>query len=504
MSKKPPPGAPIPRARASVRAVAAISFVALAVAAIGMVVIVERTITRYHEGDATLVRHLGVRSLSPVQAAFIAQERLAAFNEALLENSSAVLQPRFVQEMDPPQAELAVVVRHGTTLHYPEDLAGKFPHAVLAAQLPEFGAPVPARDEIFQSDLYVLARWDFRAQDGVPASFFVVRVAPERLTTPPPGPTPGLAVVGFVLVLFVLIAGLLGFAFLQQVLAPIRKLEQAAARLGMGDFSDPPEPLRSSPREIAHVLDAFRTMRRQLRDYVERQRRDAESRRQLIANLSHDLKTPITTIKGYLEGLQQGIADTPEKREHYLATAARRVGELEQLVRQLLSLATVETHDVPFSFRPVDLSAELPRMLADLRAAFDASQLTLMELLPDAAGGVWVSADLVQLRRAIDNLVENAVKYAHVRPVVVQVHVMQANGHGVILVCDNGHGIADEQLERVFERSFRLNPNRNTGGAGLGLTIARQIVRLHGGTIQLENKDGLCARIEIPLLEELT
>jgi signal transduction histidine kinase len=267
----------------------------------------------------------------------------------------------------------------------------------------------------------------------------------------------------------------------RSVIRPLRVLEAAARRLGDGDLE--PGLLPVNPPEFGRVGAAFDELRRRLKEALLARQALEEERRTWVAAVSHDLRTPLAVVRGYAEGLRDGVASTPQKRDHYQEVILDRVGQLERLSDDLFQWARWDWGPPKLRFEPLDLAAELT---AAARAWSDWPELEI-EWTPPS--GSWpIQADALALRRIFDNLARNVVHHTGPRP---RLHVGLVRGYEVRFR-DEGAGIPDDILPRVFERFFRGDPARNPsqGGGGLGLTIARLLAEAHGGSLEAANVDG--------------
>ena len=244
---------------------------------------------------------------------------------------------------------------------------------------------------------------------------------------------------------------------------PLNQLTAAAERLGR-DVTAPPIS-ESGPREVRAAAQAFNRMQARLRRFI-------DDRTQMFAAISHDLRTPITRLK-----LRAEFVEDDEQREKMLAD----LDEMEALISSSLAFARDDSAREPR--RPVDLAALLRQMAEDFEVPLEAPESLV------------VNIGEVGLRRALSNLLDNALKYAC--PPRMTAGLM--DGQVRIVIEDEGPGIPEEELERVFAPFYRLETSRNraTGGTGLGLAIARSAVRAHGGDITLSNRKGGGLRVEV-------
>ncbi len=328
------------------------------------------------------------------------------------------------------------------------------------------------------------------------------------------GPPPAVGLL-FLVGLSVFLLGanaILSWTVSRSILRPLGRLEAAARRIKDGDLSPPPGSASRTARsacgkglqnidEFQRVEASFEEMRLRLhRSLVERVAEE-DTRRELIASISHDLRTPIAAIRGYVEGLGDGVADTREKQDRYLAIIRSKAVLMNRLVDDLALFSGLETSAVVLDRRALDFTAFLGEVLAEL--AFDFPELRI-EL--DAPRPCHLDFDAVQLKRVIANIVQNAAR--HAGPCILRVTEGVQEGIVKIVFADDGPGIRSEDLPLVFERFYRADKARNMdgGGHGLGLSIARMIVEAHGGRIRAESRTGEGASfvIELPIPDPST
>lgn len=267
----------------------------------------------------------------------------------------------------------------------------------------------------------------------------------------------------------------------------LKLLRRTVDALREGDLGV--EVLTSPEREVDELCQALESVRQQMRSAALRQERTDRERALLMANLSHDLRTPITVIKGYVEGIQDGIAATEEKRAHYLATIYNKTLALEQLTADMRDFSEYELGRMQYHFERIDLRA----MLADLAEEYgldirDAG-MELEVSLPEER--LLCTADQRKLKRVLDNLVSNAVKYG--RPGGrVGLMAQSYQGGAIVQVSDNGKGITPEAMGHIFDSFYREDTARGSAvpGSGLGLAICKSILESHHGKIWLTSREG--------------
>lgn len=217
-------------------------------------------------------------------------------------------------------------------------------------------------------------------------------------------------------------------------------------------------------------------------------------RRRLTTDIAHELRSPLAVLKSQLEGIQDGVLQPDEARLNRLSDEVNR---LTQLIDDMNELTTVENELYKLELLAVDLSELVEVLLEDFRLVYNAKQL---ELIGEVQPGVTIMADPGRLRQVLVNLLTNAYKYTEIGSVTVKLH--EADNRVVIEIEDTGVGIAEEDLPFVFQRFYRADPSRsrNTGGAGIGLTIAERLVKVHGGHIEINSKlnVGTSMRVYLP------
>ena len=260
-------------------------------------------------------------------------------------------------------------------------------------------------------------------------------------------------------------------------------------------FGRTPEPLQlSPPRDAARTIMARAAPAAGsgnqgavlvLLDITDLRRAD-QIRRDFVANVSHELRTPLTAIRGYVEALADGDT-TPDESRRFLEIIARHTERMERLVKDLLRLARLDAGQETIELVSCETRGLIDGVVNDLlRNAEQRGQRVVVSVAP---GGETVRADPAKLHDALRNLIANAITYA---PEQTTIHVAAtpANGRVAIAVSDEGPGIPEEDLSRVFERFYRVDKSRarDPGGTGLGLAIVRHLVELHGGSVRVENR----------------
>jgi signal transduction histidine kinase len=339
----------------------------------------------------------------------------------------------------------------------------------------------PERNRLAPS--IVFTDWDFYFSDGSAGefSFFVSdesKFAASYISL-------GLVLMTAVTVL-ILANGLISWHMGRSIIGPLYLLE-GAARTITGEDLDTALTYEGDD-EFLSVVNAFEDMRLRLKQSLAAQRNYEENRKALLANISHDLKTPITAITGYIAGIRDGIADSPEKLEHYLATIQRKSDVMNNLIDNLFLLSRLDVDSIPFHFRTISLPGFLADSCDELRQ--DYPDMTLIFQPPEI--DIHVQADGMQLRRVIANIISNADKHKRGDASRIDMTCRESGEYAEIQIRDDGPGIDDEAIAMIFDRFYRADSARSsrTEGSGLGLSIAKKIIEAHGGTIAAANAPG--------------
>ena len=298
--------------------------------------------------------------------------------------------------------------------------------------------------------------------------------------------------------ILVLTNGLLTYFVSRSIIRPLRSLKQAAEHIGEGNLDY--EITTHSRDELGELSIAFEQMRRRLKDSVELQLQYEDNRKELLSNISHDLKTPVTSIKGYVEGILDGVAGA-DKLEKYLQTIYTKTVDMDRMIDELFLFSKLDLGKLPFYFEEVELVPYLEDLVGEAQFDMEKKAVALTLELIQASRTVKVKADREKLKRVLTNIWDNAVKYADKEQTVIQVKLFEQEQHIMIEIADNGQGISADALPLVFDRFYRADPSRNmaTGGSGLGLAIAKQITLEHDGTIRAQSEEGQGTRIIVTL-----
>ena len=253
--------------------------------------------------------------------------------------------------------------------------------------------------------------------------------------------------------------------------------------------------------EFTAVCSDFNEMAQQLSDMVARQQKEETNRRELIAGISHDLRTPITSIKAYIEGLEKGVASSQQMQKKYFDTIKSKTNDLEHTINQLFLFSKLDIGEFPFRLEDVDIGQELRRFMEYHEKEYSEKGLTVY--LEENVENVYAAIDIVQFRNVINNLLNNCVKYAQSERAEVAAACSVESGAVKIEFTDNGPGVSDEALTKMFDVFFRSDTSRSgpSKGSGLGLAISKKIIERLGGHIEAANAagGGLAIKITLPI-----
>ena len=287
------------------------------------------------------------------------------------------------------------------------------------------------------------------------------------------------------------------------ITAPIKKLSDGANEIAGGNLDHHIE--YDSTNEIGTTVKSINDMTDKLKASIEVQTEMARSRKEMTAGIAHDLRTPLTSIKGYVEGLRDGIANTPEKQEKYLQTIYSSALDMEKLLDELLTLSRLESGSTQLETIKVDINDYILEYLTEKQRNVDASRITLTYTGPNIKQKAYVMLDPNRFSRVLNNIISNSLKYSSsARKLIVSISLEIYDKSVIIAVSDNGIGITDENLKHIFETFYRADQARTRvrDGSGLGLAVCKEIVELHNGHIWATSKEGSGTTIMISLNRE--
>lgn len=291
-----------------------------------------------------------------------------------------------------------------------------------------------------------------------------------------------------ILVLLITACLLIGWIY-TGINVPLMKLRKATHNIAEGNLDFTLEV--DGNDEISDLCRDFEEMRRRLcESNKEKIQYDRESK-ELISNISHDLKTPITAIKGYVEGIMDGVADTPEKMDHYIRTIYNKANDMDRLINELTFYSKIDTNRIPYTFNKINVSSYFEDCCEEVGLDLESKNIDF-SYFNYVDENVEVIADAEQMKRVINNIIGNSVKYMDKPKGRINIRVKDVGDFVQIEIEDNGKGIGPKELPYIFDRFYRTDASRNSsmGGSGIGLSIVRKIVEDHGGKIWATSKLG--------------
>ena len=279
-----------------------------------------------------------------------------------------------------------------------------------------------------------------------------------------------------------------GLWIYRSIAVPLVKLRKATQNIKEGNLDFVLEV--EGKDEFSQLCQDFEEMRKRLKESTEEKILMDKENKELISNISHDLKTPITAVKGYVEGIMDGVADTPEKMDRYIRTIYNKANEMDRLINELTFYSKIDTNRIPYTFNKIHISDYFEDCVDELSVELESSgvSLTYFNYLEEDAV---VIADAEQLKRVINNIVSNSLKYMDKPKGVINIRLRDVGDFIQVEIEDNGKGISARDLPYIFDRFYRTDSSRNssTGGSGIGLSIVKKIIEDHGGKIWATSKE---------------
>ena len=274
----------------------------------------------------------------------------------------------------------------------------------------------------------------------------------------------------------------------QSMITPIKKLRVAAENIKEGNLDFALDT--TGDDEIGELCVAFEQMRQRLKDNAEEKLSNEKESRALISNIAHDLKTPITAVKGYSEGIMDGVANTPEKLDKYIRTIYSKANEMDTLINELTLYSKIDTNRIPYNFARLNVAEYFKDCIEEIGLDLEAKGIAL-SYFNYATPDTQIIADPEQLRRVINNIIGNSVKYMNKTEKFINIRIKDVGDFIQVEMEDNGRGIAQKDLPYIFDRFYRTDASRNsaTGGSGIGLSIVKKIIEDHGGKIWATSKE---------------
>ena len=377
-----------------------------------------------------------------------------------------------------------IIVRKGDKLYYAgnEEAAQQ-----IFEKLPAYGDENLSDDSgYFYNELEKYVKQiDFTFRDGTPGSVFIVTKVNSLISR-------HLLIDMFVAIIVILIfTSLMLTQWIHKgEFEPINELNVEMRKIKEGNYDYVLET--DAKGEIGDLYRNYEDMRLRLKESTEENTQHEKQNKELVSNISHDLKTPITAIKGYVEGIMDGVADTPEKMDRYIRTIYNKANEMDRLINELTFYSKIDTNRIPYTFSKIHIADYFDDCVEELNLELDAQHvdLTYFNYLEDDP---IVIADAEQIKRVINNIVSNSIKYMDKSHKVINIRLRDVGDFVQVEIEDNGKGIATKDLTKIFDRFYRTDTSRNStrGGSGIGLSIVKKILEDHGGKVWATSKEGV-------------
>ena len=284
----------------------------------------------------------------------------------------------------------------------------------------------------------------------------------------------------------------------KRILVPLDKLQTATKKIADGDLDYQLDERDFS--EIPFLFKDFERMRIKLKEDEEEKKLSEDVAKELVSNISHDLKTPLTAIRGYVEGILDGVASSPQKTRDYLNTIYNKTNDMTSLIDELLYYSQVAEKYMSYKYEKIYVKDFFDEYVKDLYLELETIKIKF-EYIVNVGRSTVIDMDKEQIKRALNNIVSNAVKYMDKEEPEIHFRVTETSDAINIQISDNGRGIDEKDLPHIFERFYRSDVSRNTklGGSGIGLSIVKKVIENHEGSVVAMSKPGVGTEVSIEL-----
>ncbi len=375
-----------------------------------------------------------------------------------------------------------IIVRKEGQMYY----AGDETAEIIFERLPLYGSSRSEADKIYYfNDVQRLVKQiDFPFSDGTEGSLFVVTHIRNIISK-----TLLIDMLIAIIVILVFTSILLTRWIHRGVFLPVNELNLAMQNIAEGNLEY--RLLDDNKGEIGELYRNYEEMRLRLKESTEENFQQEKQNRELVSNISHDLKTPITAIKGYVEGIMDGVADTPEKMDKYIKTIYNKANDMDRLINELTIYSGINSNRIPYHFHRINVTDYFNDCIEEVGLDLESKNIEL-NYSNLASSDTFVIADPEQMKRVINNIIGNSVKYLDKVHGIIDIRILDEIDSIRVEIEDNGKGISAKDLPNIFERFYRTDSSRNSsqGGSGIGLSIVKKIVEDHGGYIWATSKEG--------------
>ncbi len=449
-------------------------------------IVIGNVVARGEEGDDA-VQYWGYETLTDDyrQYSELLDSTCEEIQRDLEEDPAIIEDPGYLQSLSErvSVSNSYIVVRKGEDLYYTGDetaAAHDFP------MLPGYSHTMQNTGTGYYIDNMVkmVKQVDFTFEDGSEGSVFIITRAVSLVSRK------FLGGMFAAMVLILLFTALLLTRWLESnFFNPINKLNTAMNNIRDGNLD---YRLQTSEEgEIGSLYKNYEDMRLRLKESQEEKLERERQNRELITNISHDLKTPITSIKGYVEGLMDGVANTPEKQEKYIRTIYNKANDMNTLINELTLYSQIDNDKIPYNFHRMNVADYFGDCVEEIGMDMESRGITL-DYSNMVSPETQIIADPEQMKRVINNIIGNSVKYMDKPDGKIDIRIMDEQDSIRVEIEDNGKGIAAKDLPNIFDRFYRTDESRNSaqGGSGIGLSIVRKVIEDHGGYVWATSREG--------------
>ncbi len=363
-------------------------------------------------------------------------------------------------------------------------------HIKLEAMLPPYGSVIARTGNsmlVSKPENFLIKQQDFIFSDSSEGTLFIMSNLDN--VTPKFQNVINQTICAIMIVLFMTSTILTWFMF-KEFVRPIALLKEGTDRIREGDLDTDVEIV--SDNEIGDLCVSFNEMRAELKNSINDRMRYEQDIRDLISNISHDLKTPLTAIKGYSEAIIDGVANTPEKMERYIKTIHSKADDMDVLLNELSIASKIDTNTIPYNFERIDIEEYFADCIEEISSDLEQKNMdfAFFNYIEERCR---VVADPEQLKRVINNIVSNSCKYSGKtgKGGHLNIRLKDMESYVQVEIEDDGIGISARDLPNIFNRLYRADSSRSSsGGSGLGLSISKKIIEDHGGHIWASSKVG--------------
>ena len=365
-------------------------------------------------------------------------------------------------------------------------------------QLPEYGsggADIEGGIYLDGDSQHLLKQMDFVFPDGAEGSLFLVSKVDEVI--PEVKSMLREMIISGILILCFTGMALTTWVY-RSIWRPLGRLQEATKNIRDGNLDFTLEV--ENQDEIGRLCQDFEEMRLRLKESAEEKIQYDKENKELISNISHDLKTPITAIKGYVEGIMDGVASSPEKLDKYIRTIYNKANDMDRLIDELTFYSKIDTNKIPYTFSKINVAEYFGDCVEEVGLDMEARGIEL-GYFNYVDQDVEVIADAEQMKRVINNIISNSEKYMDKKKQIINIRIRDVGDFIQVGIEDNGKGIAARDLPNIFDRFYRTDSSRNSskGGSGIGLSIVKKIIEDHGGRIWATSKEGIGTEVHFVL-----